>query len=167
MTRALVLVGHGGVPRNMPRQWVREMKQFSRRAQDGDAGAAEAARTIDERIRTFPRSDETDPYGAGIRRLAERVQARLDGWQVVVAFNEFCAPTIEDAIGQIVDGGTLEVRVMTTMITPGGTHSESDIPQALVRARAAHPAASIEFVWPLDLDHVANMFVSCLTNVVE
>jgi sirohydrochlorin cobaltochelatase len=158
MQRALVLVGHGGVPKDMPRKWVREMKQFARKAGEGDERAAAAANELDRRIRTFPRTDETDPYGAGIRRLADRLRPRLEGWRVVVAYNELCAPSIEEAIGELVRGGATDIRVITTMITPGGAHSEVDIPEALERARAAHPEVDIVFVWPLDLDRVAAMF---------
>lgn len=162
MHRALVLVGHGGVPKNMPRSWVREMKQFARRAEDGDRAAASAARDIDERIRSFPRSEETDPYGAGIERLAQQLRKRLPEWNVVVAFNEFCAPTIEEAVAAAVQAGATDVQVVTTMITPGGTHCEVDIPEAIERARAAHEKVNIHFVWPLELGRVADMFVANL-----
>lgn len=160
-SRALVLVGHGGVPKDMPRAWVREHKTLARLAeQEGDEQARAAAEALDTKIRSFPRTDATDPYGAGLRRLASRLRARLEDWIVIMAFNEFCAPTIEQAIAQAVDRGATEVEVMTTMITPGGSHSEIDIPEALERARAAHPTVSIHFSWPLDLDQVAAMYVA-------
>lgn len=165
--RVLVLVGHGGVPKDLPRRWVREMKQLYRRAGEGDEDARAAAVELEQRIRHHPRTDETDPYGAGLRALAARLRAHLADWRVVVAYNEFCAPTIEEAIGTVIAEGATEIRVVTTMITPGGSHSEVDIPEALSRVRAAHPGVHVQFVWPLDLDRVAQMYASCLTNVVE
>lgn len=159
--RALILVGHGGVPKDMPRAWVREHKELVRRAErDGDERTRRDAEALDTKIRTFPRSDATDPYGAGLRRLAARLRARLEDWIVIMAFNEFCAPTIEQAIAQAVDRGAAEIEVMTTMITPGGSHSEIDIPEALDRARAAFPDVRIHFEWPLDLDKVAAMYAA-------
>ena len=156
----LVLVGHGGVPKDMPRSWVKEKKQLFRDAAAGDTEAGERAQAIEERIRTFPRTDETDPYGAGIRLLADRLQAQVPDWRVVVAYNEFCAPTIEQAIEAVVAEGATHIRVVTTMITPGGSHSEKDIPEALERVRQQVPGVEIEFVWPLDMNRVAEMFAA-------
>ncbi len=159
----MVLVGHGGVPKDLPRAWVREMKLCMRRAaEEGDATLRERALELERRIRTFPRTDETDPYGAGIRRLAAHLASKLDGWPVIVAYNEFCVPTIEEAIAEAVGQGAERIDVLTTMITPGGSHSEVDIPEALARARARHVGVTISFVWPLDLDAVAAMYAAQL-----
>jgi sirohydrochlorin cobaltochelatase len=163
--KVVVLVGHGGVPKDLPRAWIREMKQLFRQAEElGDPGLREQAELLEQRVRSYPRTDATDPYRAGIRALAERLRAHTD-WHVVVAFNEFCAPTIEEAIAQAVADGAARIQVMTTMITPGGSHSEIDIPRALEVARAAHPGVVVDFAWPMDLELLAAMYAGHLNRL--
>ena len=100
----------------------------------------------------------------GFERLAAALRQRLPERPVYVAFNEFCAPTIEQAVATAVMAGARDIAVVTTMITPGGSHAERDIPEALERARAEHPDANIHFVWPLDLHSVADMFCVALSS---
>jgi sirohydrochlorin cobaltochelatase len=154
MTEAVLLVGHGGVPGDMPREWLAELRRLRQR------GAEAEAAELEQRIRRFPRSDATDPYGAGLRALAAELRARAGERSVAVAYNELCSPSIAEAIAALAAEGATKIVVFTTMITPGGSHSERDLPEAVAAARAAHPGVVIDYVWPLDLGRVADMFAA-------
>lgn len=80
------------------------------------------------------------------------------GHPVLGAFNEFCSPTLEETIDEAVNQGTERVVVITTMMTPGGAHSEVDIPKAVEAAAKRHPTVEIVYAWPYDFDRIAATF---------
>jgi sirohydrochlorin cobaltochelatase len=154
---ALVLVGHGAVPSDCPREFVTRLKQLEteRRGTGAPPGAEE--RRLDAQIRAWPRRPETDPYQAGLEALAERLRACVDGAAVVVAYNEFCAPTLEEAAAALVAAGHRRIAVVPSMLTPGGIHAEVEIPATLARLRAAYPGIVLRYAWPFDLHRVARL----------
>ena len=77
------------------------------------------------------------------------------GCEVILGFNEFCAPTLDEALDQVAGQGAARVVVITPMVTRGGEHSEKDIPEAVRQARERHPGVEFCYAWPLDLDAVA------------
>ena len=72
------------------------------------------------------------------------------------------APTIEDAVTALAADGFDRIDVVTSMMTPGGFHSETDIPAALERARARHPEVALRYLWPFDMHAVAGLLASHL-----
>ena len=51
-------------------------------------------------------------------------------------------------------------------VTPGGVHSERDIPRALDDVRRAHPGVPIDYRWPFDLASVAELLASHITQAL-
>lgn len=166
--RAVILVGHGGVPSDCPRELVARLKLLEGRRRGagrggGAGGPAEVAapseeeRSLDARIRGWPRTAETDPYREGLLALAAALRPMLGGAALHVAYNEFCAPTIEEAVEEAVLGGAEAITLVPSMLTPGGVHSEVEIPEAVAHLRARFPKVSIEYAWPFDMQAVARM----------
>lgn len=158
---AVILIGHGGVPRDFPREDLLELKRLegARRAR-GESRPGERERALDARIRGWPRGPENDPSSAGLASLAAALGARLDPTPVFVAYNEFCAPSLEDALDQALGAGATRVVVVPTMITPGGSHSEEEIPEILERARRAHPGLELRYAWPYSPERLAELFLA-------
>lgn len=154
---AVVLVGHGGVPRDYPRDRLARLKALEgkRRARGAPPDAEEAA--LEAELRDWPRTDATDPYRAGLQRLAARLQPRLGRAALRLAYNEFCAPTLEQAVAELVAGGARAIVVLPSMLTPGGVHSEQEIPETIAALRRMHPDLDLRYVWPFDLDAVAEL----------
>ncbi|MFZ1803098.1 MAG: hypothetical protein WAU05_04150, partial [Nitrospira sp.] len=48
------------------------------------------------------------------------------------------------------------ITVTTTMFTPGGSHSEVEIPEILDQLRPQYPKVELCYAWPFDLESVAN-----------
>jgi sirohydrochlorin cobaltochelatase len=84
----------------------------------------------------------------------------LGGEEVAVAFNELCHPGVGAAIDALALRGVRRIVVLTTMITPGGGHSERDIPTALQEARRRHPTVEVTYAWPFDAERVAAMMAA-------
>ena len=162
MTSGIVLAMHGSPPRDFPHNETAEMFGLHARLHGAQGPERDAlARrhdAIEERMREWPRTPDNDPFWAASQELAEHLERR-SGLRVVVGFNEFCYPSIEEAVAILVSGDVTEVLVMTPMMTRGGEHSEVDIPAAIERAREAHPGVEVRYAWPFEPDDVAAFLV--------
>ena len=59
----------------------------------------------------------------------------MEGFILKIAYNEFCYPSIEQAADVLAEKDITEVILITTMITPGGSHSEREIPEEVEALR--------------------------------
>ena len=57
---------------------------------------------------------------------------------------------------QLIKKGATHITVTTTMFTPGGSHSEVEIPEILDHLRPQYPGVELRYAWPFDLKLVAN-----------
>jgi sirohydrochlorin cobaltochelatase len=154
---AVVLVGHGSVAADTPRELLNELKQIQaarRRAGVIEIDAREAE--IDRTLREWPRTPQSDPYKAGLEAIGQELRLRLEPHRrLVLAYNEFCAPSLEQAVSRVVGEGATKVVVVSAMITPGGSHAEVDVPAAIASLRLRHPGVVIEYAWPYRMTDVA------------
>lgn len=160
---AVVLVGHGAAPSDCPRELVAELKAMEAKRKALDPGLSDGKpspteKELNRRIRRWPRDARTDPYQAGLEALAQHLSRKLGGRRVVAAYNEFCSPSLQEAVEGFVAEGLPGVIVLTTMLTPGGMHSEREIPQELKELSSKYPRVQIRYCWPFDLSLVAQMF---------
>ncbi|GBL40415.1 MAG: CbiX/SirB N-terminal domain-containing protein [Nitrospiraceae bacterium] len=155
-TQGVILVGHGGLPKGCPSELVAKLKRLEgqRRAAKMPASAEEIE--LDTKIRQMPRTPETDPYQAGFESVAAHLKANLGDVLFAVAYNEFCAPTLEASVEELVQKGATHITVATTMLTPGGSHSEVEIPELLDQLRPQYPGVKLRYAWPFDLNLVAS-----------
>ena len=161
MSQAVVLVGHGSVASDVPRSLVQRLRALEQQRQSTGAPISAEEVDLDRKVRQWPRNPTSDRYKAGIDAIAERLRARVG--RVVVAFNEFCAPSLEDTVHELASEGVLQVTVVTTMLTPGGMHSEIEIPGSVHALQLVYPEMRIRYAWPFDLDAVAGLLESACT----
>ena len=164
---AVVLIGHGAPATDCPPQLVGELMSLEWRQVSAppNGGAVPhhlegRAAELDAAIRDWPRHAGNDPYRTGLERLAEALRPLLPAGQLAVGYNEFCRPSIAEAVEAVIRGGARRVLVIPSMLTPGGVHAERDIPCALEELRRAHPGVAIEYVWPFDLRQVAALLAA-------
>lgn len=164
--RATILVGHGAPPIGVPPERIARLKALEReRARRGLAAMTDEERALDHEIRSWPRDPTSDPYQAGLEHLAAALARALaaDGAEpLYVAYNEFCAPSLEEAVARAVAAGARRVRVVPSMLVPGGVHSEREIPAALAALADAHPGVTFAYAWPFDLEAVAGLLAARL-----
>jgi sirohydrochlorin cobaltochelatase len=158
MTQRIVLAMHGAPPLDYPRA---ELAEFFRLHSSIEHSSAEQRATLearyaelDRKIRAWPRTAQNDPFFAGASALAEAI-ARAAGSEVIMGFNEFCAPALDEALDLAAGQGAGRVVVVTPMMTRGGEHSEKEIPAAVRAAQQRHPGVEIRYAWPLDLEAIA------------
>jgi sirohydrochlorin cobaltochelatase len=125
--QAVILIGHGGLPNDIPKEVVEDfMKIHKQRIRRGTPITSEE-KDLETTIRKWERTPESDPYKVGLEKLADHLAPRLDGYILKTAYNEFCFPSIEQAADQLAEENITKVILITTMITPGGLHSEREI----------------------------------------
>ena len=154
--RGVILVGHGGIPKGCPQDMVTKLKRLEGQRRAAGTAVTDEEHELDTRIRQWPRTPETDPYQSGLEAVAARLRANLKEVLFAVAYNEFCAPTLEESVEDLIKKGATHITVATTMFTPGGSHSEVEIPEMLERLRPQYPGIELRYAWPFDLQLVAD-----------
>ncbi len=159
-TKAVVLVGHGAVPTDCPPRLAAEFKRLEAEAKK--SGPSPRFLEVDAELRRWPRTEKTDPYKKGLEDIAATLRRKLPERVVLTAYNEFCAPTLEEAIENAVGQGAKDIDVITTMFTRGGLHSEAEIPEIVKKESAKYPGVAIRYAWPFELDEVAKFLATHL-----
>jgi sirohydrochlorin cobaltochelatase len=155
--RGVILVGHGGIPTDCPRDLVVQLKRLEAQRRESGRPPSDEERALDRKIRQWPRNSGTDPYQAGLETLGSALRPLLGQAILAVAYNEYCTPTLEEAVDAMVEQGVSDITVITTMFTPGGSHSEIEIPEILGHVCERHQGITLRYAWPFDLALVAGM----------
>lgn len=155
--KGVILVGHGGIPKDCPQELVTRLKRLEAQRRAAKIPPTPEEIELDRKIRRWPRTAATDPYQPGLEAVAAQLRAQMDGILFAVAYNEFCSPTLEEAVESLIKQGATHITVTTTMFTPGGSHSEIEIPEILEHLQKQHPGVVLCYAWPFDLSMVAKM----------
>ena len=156
-TEAVVLIGHGGTPSDIPKPMVGELKRLEAERQARRETVMSPRETeLDKIVREWPRTPATDPYKFGVEEILAALTPKLGGRKIVAAYNEFCAPSVENAIEGLVKEGFTRIRLISTMFTRGGIHAEYEIPALVLEERKKHPGVAIEYAWPFDANFIAD-----------
>jgi len=158
MRIAVVLAMHGVPSTDFPREEMMELFSLHPKMELVSGHEREALQKrhdeLEKKMRSWPRTPENDPYFYASLEIAKKMEEIL-GNEVFIGFNEFCAPTIEEAITEAAKARPDKIIVLTPMMTRGGEHSERDIPRSIQKARKRHPGLEIVYAWPFDESYVA------------
>jgi sirohydrochlorin cobaltochelatase len=167
MNNIIILVMHGMPPRDFPKdemaEYFRQYDPFHHVASHGHHHGSNRFLELDEKMKRWPRNPENDLFYGAAFRLAKQLEV-TSGCPVLVGFNEFCAPDLTEALETAASRKPDNVFVITPMMTPGGIHSEVDIPNTIRAAKAKHPGVRFEYVWPYDLANVATFLNEQITS---
>jgi sirohydrochlorin cobaltochelatase len=164
MPSIILLAMHGTPPNNFPKNELAEFFELRGKLKRSGEAAPDLIHrhnALDAKIRRWPRTPQNDPFQAGSRELAAHL-SRETGSKVVIGYNEFCGPDLDEALDDAVGtaGPAGRIIVVTPMMTRGGEHATADIPAAIQRAKARHPEAEIVYAWPFGFSEVARFLAS-------
>lgn len=163
MKTLIVLAMHGAPPNDYPKRELGEFFSLHNHIEHATPTERATMQTrfdeLDAKIRAWARTPQNDPYWAGSHDIATHL-ARATQREVIVGFNEFCAPTLDNAFEQAVAHGAEKIIVLTPMMTRGGEHSEIEIPEAVAHAQARFPQTVFQYIWPLDVAAIAQFLAS-------
>jgi sirohydrochlorin cobaltochelatase len=164
---AVVLIGHGGTATDTPKAMIGELKRLEgeRQARRETKMSAREAE-LDKIVREWPRTPANDAYKCGVEEIAAALAPKLGGRTLVTAYNEFCAPSVEDAIAALVKDGHGRIILISTMFTRGGIHAECEIPGIVIEARKQHPGVVVEYAWPFDAGYIAEFLAGQLERAL-
>lgn len=160
--KAVILIGHGGVPKDFPVAKVGRLRMLESARQSAGVPPCNEERELDREIRNWPRTPESEPFLYGMRAIADGVTKKIGATRLEIAFNEFCAPSIEESAASLIGEGFTTIILLSTMITRGGIHSEIEIPEIIAALRKQYPGITFEYRWPLDADEIGSFFANQL-----
>ncbi len=169
MKTTIILAMHGAPPNDFPRNETSELFSLHRRIEHAQGEEREKLEErfaeLDAKMRAWPRTPQNDPFHAGSQDLAKHL-SQAAGCDVIAGFNEFCAPSLGDALSQAIGQGAGKVIIITPMMTRGGEHSEKDIPAFTKSAQAQYPEIEIIYVWPFDISNVAEFLAAQVAHLL-
>jgi sirohydrochlorin cobaltochelatase len=161
---SVILVGHGGLPADCPPDVVSKLKRLEMDRRRRGVPASEEEMVLDRKVRDWPRTPESDPYKVGLEKLANNLANKMPDCKIVAAYNEFCAPSIEDAVDSLAASGVKSIYLVSSMFTPGGSHSEKEIPEDVGVLQKKYPDVNFQYAWPFDLNKIAELMVGHLED---
>jgi len=162
--QAVILIGHGGLPSDIPKELVEDFMKVHKQRVRMKTPITSKEKDLESIIRSWERTPESDPYKSGLEKLAAHLAPKLENYILKTAYNEFCFPSIEQAADQLAEKNVTEVILITTMITPGGSHSEMEIPEEVDELRLKYPNMNFQYAWPYDLDIFSNLLSDHIIN---
>jgi sirohydrochlorin cobaltochelatase len=164
---AVVLAMHGAPPLDFPKNELAEF--FTLHARIGHAGTGQRElrpryEELEAKVRGWPRTGNNDPFYAGSVELAGQVR-RETGLEVFLGFNEFCSPSLAEALDQAARSAT-KILVISAMMTRGGEHAAVDIPEAIQAARVRHPGIEFVYVWPFPTQDIARFLAGQISRLI-
>ena len=170
MKTVIVLAMHGAPPRDFPEREMGEFFGLHARLEHATgpelAGLERRYAELEAKMRAWPRTPENDRFWAASHELADDL-TRIVGAEVIVGFNEFCGPDLDEALEKAIAGDADQIVVVTPMMMRGGQHAEVDIPAAISRVQERHPSVSISFVWPFDSVEVADFLAEQVRRAIQ
>lgn len=170
MKLIIVLAMHGAMPNDFPDSEKAELFRLDAQI-EGASGEKQAEleyryAELNAKMRNWPRTSKNDPFYAGSMELASHL-SKVTGLEVIIGFNQFCAPDLDEALDIAIARGAEKVIVVTPMMTRGGEHSGVDIPKAIKRAQARHPKIPIIYAWPFEVSEVAKFLASQIAKATK
>ncbi|MHA2271913.1 MAG: sirohydrochlorin chelatase [Candidatus Hodarchaeales archaeon] len=169
-TCIIVLAMHGSPPTDFPKREIGEFIDLHLKMENAPRMLSEEQikrhDELEETMRAWPRTQQNDPFFASSQELAKHL-AKATGFKTIVGFNEFCNPSLDNALEQAALQQPEKIAVVTPMMTQGGQHSEIDIPAAVKRAQDRHPELSIMYVWPYEISDVAQFLATRINLFLE
>jgi sirohydrochlorin cobaltochelatase len=161
---------HGSPPNDFPRRELGEFFSLHARFEVEGHRMDEASRSryteLDHKMRRWPRTAENDPFYAASLSLARQIE-RESGLETRVCFNEFCAPTLEEVVKQVVEEGFQRIVVVTPMMTRGGEHAEAEIPTQIQQLQSEYPAVHFIYAWPFREEDIARFLTAQVRRFLD
>ena len=157
VVRGVILVGHGGIPKGCPQELVTKLKRLE--AQRRAAKHASLAGRNRAGYQNPPVAEDArrrTPINRDLKRWLLSCEPTWGRCSLPWPTTSSVRPTLEESVEELIKKGATHITVTTTMFTPGGSHSEIEIPEILDHLRPQHPGVELRYAWPFDLNLVAD-----------
>ncbi len=159
MKIVIVLAMHGMPPNDFPQKETLDYFMLHSRLENMPGPPPpkmqQQFEELDSKMRQWPRTRENDQYYLTSNKIAT-VLSNQTNHKVVVGFNEFCSPSLDEVFEEVLQLNPDKIIVVTPMMTQGGEHSEKDIPEAIERAKKKNSGIKYSYVWPFNINKIAS-----------
>jgi len=109
-----------------------------------------------------------DPeWAEPLRKIQDKVAARLPEIAVELAFLEVMRPTLAETIDELLKAGRTSIVVAPIFIAQGG-HVKRDVPRLMEDLRRSHPTATLTLLPAIgDVDAVLDAIGGWLVNTIR
>ena len=90
----------------------------------------------------FAHGSRDPEWARPLEAIRERVRQSRPEYPIELAYLDIMSPTLEEAVGSLVEQGALAVTVFPLFLAQGG-HLRLDLPRLLDAIRASHPRIPI------------------------
>jgi len=90
----------------------------------------------------FAHGSRDPEWARPLEAIRDRVRQSRPEYPIELAYLDFMAPTLEQAIGSLVEQGALAITVFPLFLAQGG-HLRQDLPRLVEAIRASHPRIPI------------------------
>jgi len=168
MKTVIILAMHGSPPKDFPKgelaEFFRINSQIRQRKNISDI-EREQYIFLEDKMRNWSRTAQNDPFHFASQELADLL-SKESGYEVIVGYNEFCSPNLDEALQSAASKNSDKIVVVTSMMTRGGEHSEKDIPAEIEEFRKRCPQIEIVYAWPFDSLHVSRFLAEHISRFI-
>ncbi len=157
MKKVFILIGHGDIPSDFPEFDLKEylkLRTFYKRGRLGKK-AEQKFKFFEEKLKKWKRTPENDIHYHFLSNIVKNLERNLKV-KVEVAFNEFCYPSVEEKIEEIVDKYQ-EFFLIPSMIA-GGKHTEIHIKNKIGNLNKKYPDKKFFYIYPFRKNLVLEFF---------
>jgi sirohydrochlorin cobaltochelatase len=167
MQTIIVLAMHGTPPRDFPKTELAEFFRLRSRVEEIKMSNLKSLedryKLLNDKVKNWPRNRKNDPFHAASQELALRL-SEATGHEVIVGYNEFCAPSLDEALESAADKKADKIIVATPMMTRGGEHAENEIPAKIAEFTKLHTQIEIAYAWPFDITQVSHFLAEHISR---
>ncbi len=167
MGRYIVLLGHGAFPSDFPKNKISKYLGLRQKFMKKELNNKEKNdfKKLENEILKFKRTKKNDPHFYFHKKLTRVIEKELK-IKCFFAFNEFCAPLLEDSIKKIYERDkNAEILIIPTMFT-GGIHIQRDIPQKVREIKKKYKVAKINY-FPFKEEFISDFFIKHIKSLLK
>ncbi len=161
----IIFVGHGGFPSDFPEEKLKRYlflrsKFFKKDLEEREKKEFEE---LEKELLNYERTRKNDSHFYFHKKLCKEIERRLK-IRCFFAFNEFCAPLLDEVIKNIYEKeNKANIFVVPTMFT-GGHHVEEEIPEKIKDLRKKYRGIKIKYLFPFKNELISQFFAKSIKD---
>ena len=166
MKKVLILIGHGDIPLDFPKEKFKEYLRLRSLYKVGSLNEEEKNKffEIEENLKNWERNEVNDTHYFELKKFSEALEKELN-IKVTFAFNEFCAPSIEEKFESIKNEYE-EIYFLPTIIF-GGHHTQIEIKNKIEKLKKENPYKKIFYIYPFKVSFIKDFFIKVIKEFIN
>lgn len=166
MKKVVILIGHGDIPSDFPKEKLKEYFRLRSLYRIGSLNEKEKKYflELEKELKKWKRNKSNDHHYFKLKKLSRFLKKELN-INVDFAFNEFCYPDIKEKFENIKHKYD-EFYFLSTLIF-GGKHSDIEIKEKIVNLKKENPDKKIFYISSFKEDLLKEFFVKIIKEFIN